>query len=113
MKPIFLTIGNGLNLMIIPDIKAHLNGHVILTYTYSIFLNDGLKEPQLNPSEGSTLHLDKINDPDYYGYLTFESPGNLFSYTADGQQHLEIEEVNELIEKLSHMRDNPQLWNLN
>ena len=112
MKPIFLTVDNGLNLMIIPDTQAHLNGNAVITYTYSIFLNNGLKEPRLSHSKENTLHLDKIIDPDYYGYLTFEKPGKLFSYTADGQRHLDAEEVNELIEKLSHMRDNPSLWDL-
>jgi len=113
MKPIFLTVDNGLNLMIIPDTQAHLDGHTIITYTYSIFLNNGLKEPQLSRSKESTLHLEKITDPDYFGYITFEKPGQLFTYTADGQRHLHTNEVNELIEKLSHLRDNPNLWNLN
>jgi len=113
MKPIFLTIDNGLRLMIIPDTQAHLDGHAIITYTYSIFFNNGLKEPQLSRSKESTLHLEKNTDPDYYGYITFEKPGHLFSYTADGQRDLRAEEVNEVIEKLSHLRDNPGLWKLN
>lgn len=113
MKPIFLTINNKLKLIIIPDTQAHLDGHAVLTYTYSIFLNTGLKEPQLSRSKESSLHLEKNTDPDYYGYITFEKPGQLFSYTADGQRNLNTQEVNELIEKLSHVRDNPDLWELN
>src|SRR3978361_828729 len=100
MTPLFFTLENRLPLMVIPDTQAHLDGHAILTYTYSIFLDMGHGDPLLSRSTESTLHLEKINDPDYYGYVTFEKPGHLFTYTADGQRELNDEEVNELIVQL-------------
>lgn len=66
--------------------------------------------PLLTRSKESTLHLEEIDDPNYFGFITFEKPGSLFSYTADGKQELEPEEVNELIEYLSDVRDNPLRW---
>ena len=110
MTPLFFTLENRLPLMVIPDTQAHLDGHTILTYTYSIFLDIGHGNPGMSRSKESGLHLEKNKDPDYFGYLTFEKPGTLFSYTADGQREFTTEEVNELIEQISHIRDNPENW---
>ncbi|HEX8021628.1 hypothetical protein [Mucilaginibacter sp.] len=57
------------------------------------------------------MQLEQNNDPDYCGYITFEKPGSIFTYTADGERELSAEEVTELIEHLSYVRDNPTLWN--
>ena len=54
-----------------------------------------------------------MTDPDYYGYITFEKPGQLFSYTPGDQLELTRQEVEEVIEQLNHYRDNPELWNTN
>ena len=95
--------------MVIPDTQAHLDGHTIITHTYSIFRDIGAGNPLIARSEESTLHLERINDPEYYGFITFELPGSIFSYTADGQLELTSEETTELIEHLSDIRDNPSL----
>jgi hypothetical protein len=112
MQPLYFTVFSGLRLMVIPDTQAHLDGHTIITHTYSIFKNIDAGNPLLFRSKESTLHLEHINDPNYYGFITFELPGTLFTYTADGQQELEPAEVTELIEHLSDIRDNPPLWNI-
>jgi hypothetical protein len=78
MTPLFLKLNNGTPLMIIPDTEAHLDGHTILTYTYSI--------------------------------ITFERPGELFSYTPDGKRVLAHDELEEIIERLTYIRDHPSLW---
>ncbi len=96
--------------MVIPDTQAHLDGPTILTYTYSVFLDIGHTDPMLSRSKESTLDPEKNKDPDYYGYITFEKPCQLFTYTADGQRELNTEEVNELIGHLSDVRDNPASW---
>jgi len=41
MKTLFIKLDAGLPLMVVPDTTAHLDGHTILTYTYSIFRNIG------------------------------------------------------------------------
>jgi hypothetical protein len=96
--------------MAIPDTQAHLDGHIVITYTYSIFLDIDAGNPLIGRSKESTLHLEDIEDPNYYGYITFERPGSIFSYTPDGKQHLTRAEVEEVIEHLSDIRDNPSLW---
>ncbi|WCT14934.1 hypothetical protein [Mucilaginibacter jinjuensis] len=111
MKPLYFTIDNGLQLMVIPDTQAHLDGHTIITRTYSVFRDIGAGNPLISRSKESTLHLERINDPEYYGFITFELPGSIFTYTADGQLELTSEETTELIEHLSDIRDNPSLWN--
>jgi len=110
MTPINLTLQNRKKLIVIPDTIAHLDGHAILTFTYSIFVDDGISTPQQKRSRESTLHLKRIDDPNYYGFITFEKPGHVFSYTADGELELNIDEVEEVIEGLSHVRDNSALW---
>lgn len=97
--------------MIIPDTAAHLDGHPVITHTYSIFKDKGTNKPALARSKESILHLERITDPDYYGYITFDIPGRLFTYTADGTLELSDEETQEVIELLSNARTNPALWN--
>ena len=111
MKTLHFTLDSNLKVMVIPHTQAHLNGHTIITHTYSVFKDKGSGNPLLSLSKESTLHLEEIKDPDYCGYVTFEAPGRIFSYTADGQQDLNSNEVTELIEHLSDVRDNPALWN--
>jgi hypothetical protein len=110
MAPLFFTLGNRMHLMIIPDTEAHLDGHSIITHTYSIFKDVADGDPNQGKRKESFLHLDRIDDPDYLGYITFEKPGHLFSYTHNGDQHLDRDEVEELIEHLNHVRDNPSTW---
>lgn len=96
--------------MVIPDTTAHVNGHPVLTYTYSIFLDNGSNPPIQARSKESILHLEKMDDPNYLGYITFEKPGQLFSYTSDGDEALASDEVQEIIEKLTQLREDPSLW---
>jgi hypothetical protein len=111
MKALYFTLENNRKVMIIPDTQAHLNGHTIITHTYSVFEDTGLGNPLIARSKESTLHMEHIKDPNYYGFITFEAPGRIFSYTADGQQVLTSDETTEIIEHLSDVRDNPALWN--
>lgn len=110
MHPLYFTIGNHKKLLIIPDTIAHLDGHAILTFTYSIFKDDGHNSVHKDRRREDTLHLAEIEDPNYYGFITFEKPDHIFSYNP-GQRRLNNSEVEEIIEYLSHVRDNPSLWN--
>lgn len=110
MAPLFFTLSNGNRVMVIPDTQAHVDGHPVITYTYSIFKDNGLEEQLQGKTKDSTLHLERIKDPYYCGYITFEKPGRIFSYTANGQTEISSDEVQELIENLTHLRDNPDLW---
>ena len=105
MGPIFLTLESEKHLMIIPDTQAHLNGHAIITYTYSIYADHQNGAAYPAQRKESELHLQNNPDPDYYGFITFEKPGSLFTYTADGKRELTPEESNELIVHLSDVRD--------
>lgn len=97
--------------MVIPDTAAHLDGHTIITHTYSIFFDTGLGNPLIARSKENTLHLELINDPSYLGYITLELPAGKVLYTADGAEELTLNEATEAIQYIMDVRRNPALWN--
>jgi hypothetical protein len=99
MKPLFFSLGNRLQLMVIPDSDAHVNGQTILTTTYSIFTDVALRDPRQSKSKESTLHLERVGDPDYFGYLTLHN--SQFTYIDDGKKHLSPDELEQLIEQIA------------
>src|ERR1700744_353767 len=109
MKPIFFTITGTIPIKAIPDTQAHLDGHPVIAYNYNIFFDSSKNESHDFNSE-TIIKKDKMDDPDYYGYITVEKPGHLFTYTPGEQRALTRREVEEVIEQLSHYRDNPDLW---
>jgi hypothetical protein len=109
MQPYYFTTQSNLFLTIIPDTMAHIDGHPVITYTYSIY--HGHSEKRL-PVRESRQHLEKIHDPDYMGMITFEEPGKRFVYTPHGHHPLETEDVIEIVEYLSEIRNNPSYWRL-
>jgi hypothetical protein len=109
MRPLFFTLSNKLRLMAIPDTHAHMDGHPVISYTYSLYIDRDHGSNDQAERKETSLHLDKNSDPDYLGYITFEQPAHVFSYTP-GQQELTIQEVEEVIERLTIIRDNPSLW---
>jgi hypothetical protein len=111
MKPIFFTIDNSLPVKIIPDTQVHLDGHTVIAYNYNIFFDSAKNDPTKALTQQSAS--DKMTDPDYYGYITFEQPGRIFSYTPGDQRTLTRNEIEEIIEQLNHYRDHPELWDTN
>ncbi|UOE46984.1 hypothetical protein MTO98_21500 [Mucilaginibacter sp. SMC90] len=109
MKPFFITTANHLSLIILPDSDAHADGHPVLTYTYSIYRHNASVLNRLNQPE-KLLQLSKKDNRDYLGYITFEQPGKIFSYFADGVDELTSDEVLDVIDEINHFRDTPQLW---
>jgi hypothetical protein len=89
-----------------------MDGHPVLTYSYAIY-----KDPQAGQEHHFTntdnlLGPDKKNDPNYLGTLTFEQPGRMFSYEADGQEQLPGGTIQEVIEQITHYREHLGTWAL-
>ena len=112
MKPIFYTLNSNRPIMIIPDSQAHFDGHEILTYTYSIYIDRLNNDPMQEKSKETQLHLTEIDDPDYLGYIVFEQPGRVYSYTCNGKTRLSIFEIQETVEFLNELRDTPLRWDI-
>jgi len=112
MKPIYLQVDDKLQLMIIPDSDAHVDGHPVLTYSYAIYKREQQRFDNEFIDTSRLLTPDKRNNPNYLGTLTFEYPGKLFTYAADGPGALSSAGVQELIEQLTHFRENPSLWSV-
>ncbi|MBK0380794.1 hypothetical protein [Mucilaginibacter segetis] len=112
MSPIFFTVGTELPVMIIPNTDAHVDGHPVLTYTYNIYRDFGFENADTVNYKKEELLLDKKHSPNYLGYITFEDPGKLFTYTADGTEELSADDVQEIIENITHYRDHPGLWDV-
>jgi hypothetical protein len=111
MQPIYLQIDHHLPLMMIPESAAHMDGHPVLTYSYAIYRDPDEGEHRLTNTD-RLLTPDKKTNPDYLGTLTFEQPGKVFSYEADGPHELPEGAVQEIIEQISHYRENPGLWQI-
>jgi hypothetical protein len=111
MTPIFFLVGDKRPVKVIPNTQAQVDGHPVITYTYNIYSDIKTDEFE-NELQESELLLEKKLDPNYLGYITFEDPGKLFTYTADGQGELTSTEVEEVIENISHYRDHSGMWSL-
>ena len=109
MSPFFFQI-HKLPLMIIPDVQVSLNGHAILTYTYNIYLDADKGNPQQRLKKDLALSQDKLRDPDYFGQITFHKDDEIFKYVCDGENELSAPQAKELIDKISQVRNNPDLW---
>ena len=109
MTPIYFTVGDDRRVKVIPNTQAQVDGHPVLTYTYNVYNDEDIDEAEMLAQE-SELLLEKKLDPNYLGYITFEDPGKMFTYTADGQQELTSGEVEEIIENITHYRDHPGMW---
>jgi hypothetical protein len=110
MQPIYFTVGTDLSLMIIPDTQAHLDGHTIITQTYHLYqeTEDALGRKLFRPDDYSGVNKDK--NPAYMGYLTFDVPGRVYSYTGDGHSNLSPTALEKLIDYLNMLRNNPPMW---
>lgn len=110
MSAIFFSVDTNLPVMVIPDTQAQADGHAVITYTYSVYKDTSEGNPALEETKESELHLAKHTDPNYMGFITFEDPERLFTYTPDGNEQLTADQVEEIIEQISHYRDNPSMW---
>jgi len=104
MVPLFFSLGNRLELMVIPDSDAHLNGHTVIINTYSVFKDMANRDPRQSKSKEASLHLERIDDPEYYGYLTRNKPDTVFTYIADGKKELSADELEQLIEQITYKK---------
>ena len=108
MKPIYVKLDSGRALVIVPEVQVLLDGHPVLSLNYNIFANeaDGEKQGFLNIAERIPLKT----DTNYLGFITFEQPGKMYSYTSENDEPLSRSEVEETIDMITHIRDNPDLW---
>ncbi|MGY4539210.1 hypothetical protein ACVW0P_003644 [Mucilaginibacter sp. UYNi724] len=112
MIPIFFTVGDNRPVKIIPNTQAQVDGHPVLTYTYNVYRSEGGFDNEEEIRQESELLLETKTDPNYLGYITFEEPGKLFTYTSGGHDELSSAEIEEIIENITHYRDHPGLWNV-
>lgn len=103
MKPLYFSVDNKKKLMVVPETHIGIDGHPVITVNYHVY-KDHVHEYENQPT--------KKDNPNYMGYITFELPDKLFTYTADGYQALTSDEVREAIEKITYYRENPELWQL-
>jgi hypothetical protein len=108
MKPIFFTIDKELPIKVIPDTQMHMDGHPILTHNYNIYFDSTKNNPAAILSKGEAS--DNITDPDYMGAISFEKPDQLFSYTPGEHRQLTRDEIEEIIERLTEYRNQPEKW---
>jgi hypothetical protein len=96
--------------MIIPDVQLNLNGHAVIAFTYNIYLDCGKGDPTQRLEKDLATKDDKLEDPDYFGYIIFHKADSIFTYVSDGENRLSEIEVEQLIDKIIHVRNRPDLW---
>jgi hypothetical protein len=107
MSVFYFNIGSSLQLMVVPETRVYMDGHPILTHSYSLYKDVSTNNPEDVFSQDDQK---KQANPNYLGYITFEIPGRVFNYVPDGLQALSREEVEQAVEQISHYRDNPDIW---
>ena len=112
MQPLYFKIDNNLPLMIVPQSDAHVDGHPVLTYSYLIFRDENVEDHHYTVDTDKLLTPDRKNNPNYMGTLNFVQPGKIFSYEADGNHALEQRDIEEVIEMITHYRENSALWQI-
>ena len=110
MTPFFCKINNDVTIMVIPDTQAHVDGHPVLTYSYTLYrVQPGDSDVKMS-SVDQLLVPDKIKHKDYLGTIYFDQPYKAFSYTADGMNQLDAEDVEQVIDLITEYRMNQELW---
>lgn len=109
MTPIYIKI-DSLPLKIVPDVEMGMDSHPILTYKYFLFRD---VEAEESVSEAVKLQNQQLttSNGNYFGYVTFDQPGKMFTYTSNNKHELDTGEVEQVIEQISYYRDHPELWN--
>jgi hypothetical protein len=110
MTPFYCTISGGMTVMVIPDTQAHVDGHPVLTYSYTLYRSMPSRPVEETAAVDKLLAPDKIKHKDYLGTIFFDQPYKAFSYTADGLNELEIEDVQLVIDQIIDYRMNSELW---
>ena len=110
MTPFFCKLPSDLTVMVIPDTQAHVDGHPVLTYSYTLYqAQPGHSEVEMSSTD-QLLAPEKTKHKDYLGTIYFEQPYKSFSYTADGMNQLDVEDVEQVIGKITEYRLNQELW---
>jgi len=112
MIPFYFTINETMPIMVVPDANSHMDGHPVLTYSYTLYEanSDLYNMPSIDID--SNLASAKQKNPDYLGTIFFDLPDKSFTYISDGMRQLSGDEVQETIEKISHYRHNPDQWRI-
>jgi len=106
MAPLSFTLENGRTLQVIPDSRVHMDGHPIITCDYNIYVDGDQRQ-----DKDDLIETPK-SGPDYLGYITVDVPGRVFTYTSGSGAVLNVNEVEEVVEHINEMRDNPNLWGM-
>jgi len=108
----YFNLNDEFQVTVIPDADAHMDGHPVLTYSYTLYRFESGHKKRLKDDLERMLGPDKINNPGYLGTLYFDQPYKAFSYTSGGKDELTGDQVESLIRMISNYRQNPTLWRL-
>ena len=111
MKPIFVTVNNILEIMVVPDSEVHLDGHPIITYSYNLYLmSRNASNDKCNLEDQAELA--RPSKTNYMGVI-FSNATGVYTYDTNGPLELSEKELNEVIQKIDDYRNSPSLWHLN
>jgi len=111
MKPIYFKLESGRSLIVVPETQLLMDGHPILSLNYNIF-NTEKENTAHGVAVNDSATIPDKSDPNYLGFISFEHPGKMYTYTSENDKPLNRTEVEETIELISHIRDNSNLWQI-
>jgi hypothetical protein len=84
MTPFYCTITGGMTVMVIPDTQAHVDGHPVLTYSYTLYRSMPSRPVEETAAVDKLLAPDKIKHKDYLGTIFLISLIRLFLIQPTG-----------------------------
>ena len=99
-------------IIVIPDVNAHVDGHPILTSSYTLYKSDRTHDKLHMLNTDKHLAPEKLKHPDYLGTVFYEESDRSISYSADGLNELSHYEVEDIIKQINSYRKNSGIWQI-
>jgi len=112
MKAFYILVNKIMPVIVIPDADAHVDGHPVLTYSYTLYKSDQGMEVIFTLDTDALIAPAKRKHPDYLGTIYYEELKSEYTYSADGLNELGHHEVAEIIKLIVYYRNNPAIWRI-
>jgi len=108
MRQLFFTLGNRKKIMAIPDMATYPDGQTVVNHACGLYLNTGPTSSLPSGDRENISQFKKMNHRSYLGTIVIDTSGS-FDYSAGTYSVLNEDEIQEIIEGLADLQDNPAI----